>query len=127
MKLGLQIVLGVFSLIPIYFAGIGLIHGGGLLMPEGVNAALDNQFRYNSGTYVAVSLLIWYCIPSIEKHFKLLAIVCIALVLGAIGRLISQNTLGAGTEQQFTGMIIEFASPIFLIWQQTVARKAKAA
>lgn len=126
MKLGLQIALGLFSLIPIYFAGIGLVHGGALLMPDGVTAALDNQYRYNSGTYVAVSLLLWYIIPQIEKHFKLLAIVCIALVLGGIGRLISQNTVGAGTEQQFVGMIIEFASPILLIWQQLVARKSRA-
>lgn len=127
MKLGLQIVIGVFSLIPIYFAGIGLVHGAGALAPDGVAAAVDNQFRYNSGTYVAISLVIWYCIPQVEKHFKLLAIVCFALVLGAIGRLISQNTLGPGTEQQFAGMIIEFASPVLLIWQQLVARKANAA
>jgi len=126
MKLGLQIALGVFSLIPLYFAGLGILNGAAELMPEGTSAALDNQYRYNSGTYVAISLVIWYCIPQVERHFKLLAIVCIALVLGAVGRLISQNTIGAGTEQQFIGMIIEFASPILLIWQQLVARQSRA-
>ena len=127
MKLGLQIMLGILSLIPVYFAGLGLLNGAEQHMPDGVMAALDNQYRYNSGTYVLVSLLLWYCIPSIEKHFKLLAMVCVALVLGGIGRLISQNAIGPGTEQQFAGMVLELASPIFLIWQQMVARKANAA
>ena len=75
MKRGLQVLLVILSLIPVYFAGIGLLHGAGLHSPDGVPAALDNQYRYNSGTYILVSLLLWYCIPQIEKHFKLLAMI----------------------------------------------------
>ena len=127
MKLGLQIMLGVLSLIPVLFAGIGLAQGAGYHMPEGgFVAALDNQYRYNSGTYILVSLILWYCIPSIEKHFKLLAMVCAALVLGGLGLLLSHTTVGPGIDQQFAGMILELGSPVFLLWQMAVARKANA-
>ncbi|MEO0549595.1 MAG: DUF4345 domain-containing protein [Pseudomonadota bacterium] len=128
MKLGLQIMLGILSLIPVFFAILGLVQGAGYHMPEGgFVAALDNQYRYNSGTYILVSLILWYCIPSVEKHFKLLAMVCAALFIGGIGRLISYMVIGPGIDQQFAGMILELGSPIFLLWQMAVARKANAA
>ncbi|MEM9939238.1 MAG: DUF4345 domain-containing protein [Pseudomonadota bacterium] len=128
MKLGLQIMLGILSLIPVFFAILGLVQGAGYHMPEGgFVAALDNQYRYNSGTYILVSLILWYCIPSVEKHFKLLAMVCAALFIGGIGRLISYTVIGPGIDQQFAGMILELGSPIFLLWQMAVARKANAA
>ncbi|MDJ0920585.1 MAG: DUF4345 domain-containing protein [Henriciella sp.] len=128
MKLGLQIMLGVLSLIPVLFAALGVLQGAGYHMPDGgYVAALDNQYRYTSGTYILVSLMLWYCIPSIEKHFKLLAMVCAALVLGGLGRLVSHLTVGPGSDEQFAGMILELGSPLFLVWQMAVARKANAA
>ncbi len=58
MKRGLQVFLGVFSLIPVAFALLGFEHGAGRLSPEGVAVDLDNQYRYFSGMYHEVSFLI---------------------------------------------------------------------
>ena len=128
MKLGLQIVLGILSLIPLTFGVLGLINGAAYNMPEGgYPAALDNQLRYLSGVYILVTFLLWYAIPKIEQHGRLLAFVCAALVIGGTGRLISHFTLGPGDPNQFAGMILELGSPLFLIWQAAVARSAKAA
>jgi L-lactate permease len=126
-KLGLQIVLGLFSLIPAAFAAMGLISGMAGADPAAtVSAAVDNQFRYMSGVYILVSFLLWFAIPRVEQHFRLLALVCATLVIGGVGRLISMNTVGPGLPQQFIGTFIELGSPLLLIWQQAVARKFRA-
>jgi uncharacterized membrane protein YqjE len=77
MKLGLQIVLGLFSLIPLAFAAMGLMSGMAGADPAAtVSAAVDNQYRYMSGVYILVTLLLWYAIPKIETHFRLMSLIC---------------------------------------------------
>ncbi|PKP80525.1 MAG: DUF4345 domain-containing protein [Alphaproteobacteria bacterium HGW-Alphaproteobacteria-18] len=126
MKLGLQIVLGLFSLIPLTFAVLGMANGAAGLDPEGsVAAAVDNQFRYLSGMYVVVTLLLWSIIPEIEKHFRIAAIICAALFIGGIGRLISQMAVGPGAEFQISGMYIELGSPLLLVWLWFVVKRAR--
>lgn len=126
MKLGLQIVLGLFSLVPLAFAVMGMASGPAGLDPGGsVAAAVDNQFRYLSGMYVVVTLLLWSIIPEIEKHFRTAAIICAALFIGGIGRLISQMAVGPGTDFQVSGAFIELGSPLLLVWVWLVAKRAK--
>lgn len=126
MKLGLQIVLGLFSLIPLAFAVMGVMNGAAGLDPEGSPAAaLDNQLRYLSGMYVIVTLLIWSIIPDIERQFRTAAIICAALFVGGVARFISQSTVGPGLPEQAVGMYIELGAPLLLVWQQLVARKAR--
>ena len=126
MKLGLQIFLGLFSLVPLAFAVMGMANGGGGLDPGGtIAAAVDNQFRYLSGMYVVVTLLLWSIIPEIEKHFRTAAIVCAALFIGGIGRLISQMAVGPGTDAQLAGVYIELGSPLVLVWLWFVVKRAR--
>lgn len=128
MKLGLQIVLGLFSLIPLAFAVMGLMSGMAGADPAAtVSAAVDNQYRYMSGVYILVTLLLWYAIPNIERHFTLMALICAALVIGGIGRFLSQTAIGPGTPQQSAGMLIELGSPILLAWLWLIVRKPRAA
>jgi len=128
MKLGLQIALGIFSLIPLLFAVLGVVQGAAFFMPEGgYPAALDNQLRYLSAIYLLVTLLLWWTIPKIETHGVVLALLCAVIFLGGLARFLSQSTVGPGLETQFAGMIFELCTPIFLIWQRLVARKAAPA
>ncbi len=128
MKLGLQILLGILSLIPLAFAVMGLWLGPASADPSAqVSAAVDNQFRYLSGVYIIVSLLLWYAIPKVEQHFRLLAFVCAALVIGGLGRLYSHLAVAPADARQFVGMCIELGSPVFLIWQQAFAQRARRA
>ncbi|MGA1344188.1 MAG: DUF4345 domain-containing protein [Hyphomonas sp.] len=123
MKLGLQIVLGLFSLIPLAFAVMGLHSGMAGADPAAtVSAAVDNQYRYMSGVYILVTFLLWYAIPGIEKHFALMAMICAALVIGGLGRLLSQDALGPGAQQQQIGAFIELGSPALLVWLWFVRR-----
>ena len=128
MKLGLQIGLGILSLIPLLFSVMGVITGASYFMPDGgYPAALDNQLRYLSAIYLLVTLLLWWAIPNIEKHGTMLTFICAVIFFGGIARLISYTTIGPGQPEQFVGMILELSSPIFLIWQRLVARKGAAA
>ncbi|MDP1554404.1 MAG: DUF4345 domain-containing protein [Hyphomonas sp.] len=127
MKLGLQIVLGLFSLIPVAFAAMGLFAGMASADPAAaLSAAVDNQFRYLSGVYILVSLLLWYAIPKIEQHFTLMALICAALFIGGIGRLLSVMAAGPGLPGQTAGAFIELGSPVLLVWLWFVVRKARA-
>jgi len=128
MKLGLQIVLGLFSLIPLAFAVMGLLSGMAGADPAAtVSAAVDNQYRYMSGVYILVTFLLWYAIPRIEEHFALMAMICAGLVIGGLGRLLSQHAVGPGTQQQQIGAFIELGSPVLLLWVWFVLRARRNA
>ncbi len=128
MKLGLQIGLGVLSLIPLFFSIMGIVNGASFFMPDGgYPAAIDNQLRYLSAIYLLVTILLWWTIPNVEKHGLVLAFICGVIFLGGLARFLSHSTIGPGLETQFAGMLLELGSPIFLIWQRLVARKAAAA
>lgn len=128
MKLGLQIGLGVLSLIPLFFATMGILNGAAFYIPEGeFPAAIDNQLRYLSAIYLLVTILIWWSIPRVEQNGLILTFVCGVIFLGGLARFLSYSTLGPGLDTQFVGMLLELGAPIFLLWQRLVARKAAAA
>ncbi len=128
MKLGLQIILGILSLIPLFFGVTGLLWGTSQFMPEEqIIPALDNQFRYWAGFYFVLAFLLWWAIPNIERHTTLLRIVCLALVIGGLGRLISHLTVGAGAPDQFGAMILEIGSVVFVIWQAMLPKEISTA
>ena len=125
MKRGLQIALGVFSLIPVAFALLGFVHGAGRLSPEGVTVDLDNQYRYFSGMYLVVSFMLWSIIPSVEKRGRTLLLISAAIFIGGLGRVVSYMTMGAPSQDLVVGMGIELVVPvIFVLWQRAVAARA---
>ncbi|MEM7661924.1 MAG: DUF4345 domain-containing protein [Pseudomonadota bacterium] len=124
MKRGLQIALGVLSLIPLFFAGLGIANGAGYFLPDGAPAALDNQLRYLSTIYLIVTFTIWWVIPNIEQHKVPVRIIAGVIFLGGLARLLSHLTVGPGQPEQFAGMILEIAAILFIPWQAAVAKKA---
>ena len=125
MKRGLQIALGIFSVIPVIFAALGYISGAGALSPGGVTVALDNQYRYFSGMYLVVSFLIWSIIPGIETKGRTLMLICAGIFLGGLGRVVSMLTLGLPARDQVVAVCIELVVPgLFVLWQRAIAAKA---
>ena len=126
MKRGLQIVLGVLSLIPLALA-IQNVGGGAEALQGGpVSAALDSQFRYLSTFYLALTALIWWIIPNIEKHTVPVRILIGAVFLGCFARAYSLMQVGHPGEQLYAGMIIEFFLILVIPWQAIVAKRASA-
>ena len=123
MKLGLQIVLGVLSLIPLALGiqNIGL--GAEALAGGPVSAALDSQFRYLSVFYLALTFLIWWMLPNIERHKVPVRILIGVIFLGGLARAYSLMQLGHPGPDLFAGMIIELALIIVIPWQALVAKR----
>ena len=125
MKRGLQVFLGVFSLIPVAFAVLGFLAGAGRLSPEGVTVDLDNQYRYFSGMYLVVAFMLWSIIPAIEKHGRTLFLISAAIFIGGLGRVVSIMTVGTPSQDLMVGLGIEMVVPVlFVVWQRAVAAKA---
>ena len=123
MKRGLQILLGVLSLIPIVLA-IQNVGGGAAALQDGpVSAALDSQFRYLSTFYLALTALIWWMIPNIERHKVPLRILIGAIFLGCLARMYSMAEVGHPGDELFAGIIIEFALILVIPWQAVVAKR----
>lgn len=124
MKRGLQIALGILSLIPLYFAVTGVLFGAAGIADADVPAAVDNQLRYLSGVYMLVSLLAWRIIPRVESEGRLLVFVTAALFIGGVGRAVSLATAGAPLPIQNVGMVLELGAPVLILWQRAVASSA---
>ena len=123
MKRGLQIVLLILSLIPLYFAVTGFLGGGaGLNGGVAVSHDLDNQFRYLSAFYLILTFLIWYIIPAIETHTGIFRIAILAIFLGGLARLYSYMYMGVPQPSMVGGMFLELGAPVLAIWQNMVVK-----
>jgi len=123
MKRGLQIVMFILSLIPLYFGVTGVMNGavdlnGGVA----VSHDLDNQFRYLSAFYLILTFLIWYIIPNIEQHTGIFRIAILAIFLGGLARLYCYVYVGAPQPSMIGGMFLELGAPILALWQAKLVK-----
>lgn len=126
MKLGLQIVLGILSLIPMLVSILGITQGTGRFLPEGAIAAnFDSHYRYITGYYFSLSLIAWWIIPRIEKHTTILRIICGGIFLGGIGRLISMSQVGIPQPSAIAFTILELMLPLLCLWQMKLPNHKK--
>ncbi|WP_026942878.1 DUF4345 domain-containing protein [Hellea balneolensis] len=125
MKRGLQIVLAILSLIPLFFAVMGLIGGAEANNAgEAVTAGLDNQFRYLSAYYLSLFFLIWWVLQDLENRGAVLRLLVLAIFLGGLARLFSYLTVGPPPANAMMGMVLELGSPSIVLWHNIVAKKA---
>lgn len=125
MKKGLIIVLGVLSLIPLYFGIVGVVLGAARwLPPEAVTAAIDNQYRYLSAFYLSLAMLIWWIMADVERRGTVLRILVLAIFLGGLARAYSWMQLGTPPSPNIAGMWLELGAPILALWQARVAKTA---
>jgi hypothetical protein len=123
-----QGIVGLLSLVPLIGLAIGLTSGVAYFLPAGsaIDPDLDNQFRYLSGVYTAVTIAIWWTLPRLEERLAPLRIVCAGIVLGGIGRLASMATHGPPEDRTMVaGVVLEVVIvPLLLVWHTRLARRA---
>ena len=118
MKLGLQIVLGILSIIPMLVSILGITQGSGRLLPENlITANFDSHYRYITGYYISLSLIAWWIIPHIEKHTTILRIICGGIFCGGIGRLLSMVQVGMPQPSAVGFTLLELMLPLLCVWQ----------
>jgi hypothetical protein len=125
-RLGLQIVLGLLSAVPLVFGALGTISGApGLNGAAAVTAGLDSQFRFLSGLYLGLAGIVWYIIPRIERETTLFAIIIGSIFLGGLARVVSWHAFGLPPSNMIAGLILELMVPALIPWQRRLARTAK--
>lgn len=127
MKRGLQIFLGVLSLIPLLVASLALLFGTGRFLPEEVvTPAFDSHYRYIAGYYLSLTLFAWWIIPNIETHVTPLRIVSAAVFMGGVGRVMSMLEVGVPGPAAIGFTALELLFPLLLLWQAKLpARKVE--
>ena len=124
MKRGLQIVLAVLSLIPLYYGLLG-IWGGAEFANQGgaVTNGLDNQYRYLSAYYLSLFFLVWWILQDLENRGAVFRLLILAIFIGGLARLYSYLTVGPASPQETAGMVLELGAPLLALWQAKVAKK----
>ncbi|MEM9904389.1 MAG: DUF4345 domain-containing protein [Cyanobacteria bacterium P01_D01_bin.44] len=123
MKRGLQIILGLLSLIPLLVSILGVVIGlGRWLPPDTVDPQFDSHYRYITGYYLSLSLMAWWIIPNIEKHRTVFRIIGGSIFFGGIGRVLSWLQVGAPDQMSIVFIGIELLFPLLLWWQAKLPR-----
>ncbi|MEM8837528.1 MAG: DUF4345 domain-containing protein [Pseudomonadota bacterium] len=121
MKSGLQIVLACLSLVPGFYGLYNLWTGVSRFSPVAVlDPTLDRQFRFQSGIYFGLAMLIWWLIPRIHLETGLFRVAVLAVFLGGLGRLLSYITIGPPSPVAIGAMVLELSIPVLIIWQNAI-------
>jgi hypothetical protein len=122
MKRALQVIVAVLSVLPLAVGALGFIFGAGLFLSAGVaTPKLDSQFRFLSAWDIGLTLIVWWIIPRIEYQTALFRIVCFAVFLGGVGRVIAWYLTGSPGAAFLTVTAIELLIPLLIPWQAYVA------
>ncbi|HEY9090955.1 DUF4345 domain-containing protein [Parasphingorhabdus sp.] len=121
-----RIAIIIFAFIPLYFGITGTISGAAQLAGgEPAASAVDNQFRYLSGIYIGLAIMLFYAAGDVIARGQIFRLAMLAVFIGGLGRLVSYLTIGGAELWQTGGMVTELlAPPLFLIWQAYVLRRS---
>lgn len=126
-KRTLQGLLALLSLLPLIVGALGFIEGAALFLPVGAaTPKLDSQFRYLSAWDIGLVMIVWWIIPQIEHQTALFRIICFAVFLGGVGRILAWYVTGWPGIAFLTVMAIELLIPLLIPWQAYLARHPEA-
>lgn len=125
MKRGLQIFLGLASLVPLIVSLTGLVFGTGRFLPADlVTPTFDTHYRYIVGYYLSLRLLAWRVIPNIERHTVPLRIISFSIFMGGVGRVVSMLEVGLPPTLPLGFTAFELCFPLVLLWQARLTKIA---
>ncbi len=129
----LQIAIAVAGIVPVSAGLAGVLMGPALagLGSHGEAASsavsLDSHFRYLSGLLLAIGLIFWSSIPTIERRGMLVRALTLIVVIGGLGRALSLVELGPpGSDGMRLALIMELVvTPLICLWQRQVELQAQ--
>ncbi|MEL6787452.1 MAG: DUF4345 domain-containing protein, partial [Cyanobacteria bacterium J06607_15] len=80
------------------------------------NFACQTHSKGNNNSKT-VKPIAWWAIPNIEKHTAILRIICGAIFMGGIGRLLSMVQVGAPSPLAIGFTVLELLLPLLCVWQ----------
>ena len=124
----LQVVVAICGLVPVCAGLAGVMLGPRLAGMTTGDASLDSHFRYLSGLLLAVGLLFWAAIPTIERQGWLVRALTLIVVVGGLGRAMSLLSVGQPDIPMRLALIMELGvTPAICLWQFQLERRTDAA
>jgi hypothetical protein len=123
-KKTLQWVIRILATAPLLSGIIGLagIYNPIFNQKLPANLILDSNLRFLNAMSIAVALSFYYITTVIEKETIGCRIICSAIFMGGIGRLVSVYDLGLPPGPFIIFLFLELISPIIIVfWQQKLA------
>ncbi|HVQ08970.1 MAG TPA: DUF4345 family protein [Allosphingosinicella sp.] len=127
----LQAAVALGCLSPLWFGLKGMIEGPAMLFgvePGRVAGDLVSHYRYLSGLFLGLGLVLASCVPRIEARTARLRWVAGAVVLGGLARLGGLAAGDAPSLAHHFALAAELGlTPLLVLWQARVARRWREA
>ena len=123
----LQAAVALGCLSPFWFGLRGMLDGPAFLAGvEPGQAAPDllSQFRYLSGLFFGIGIVLLSCVPRIEAHTARFRWACGAIVIGGLARAFGLVMGDAPSAAHHVALAAELGLvPLLVFWQARVARR----
>lgn len=122
----LQAAIAVGCLSPFWFGLRGMIEGPAMLAgmdPGQAPPDLLSHYRYLSGLFFGIGLVLLSCLPRIEARTARFRWACGAIVVGGLARAFGMMTGDAPSAAHHVALAAELGVvPLLVLWQARVAR-----
>jgi len=117
----LQVVMLLSGFVPVFGGAAGAVLGARAFGPY-ATAAEDNHIRYLSGLLLAIGLIYWSCIPTVERRGEIVRILTLMVVVGGLARLAGLFVEGDPGAMCWALVMELGVAPLVCLWQARVAR-----
>ena len=120
----LQTILAIIAIVPIVTGLLGILPPGvsdkfydiSLNNTSQGNIILDSNYRYYSGLWLGLGLVMLWIIPGVEKKRIPLRIISTMIFIGAIGRVVSMITFGLPNFLFIFFTVLELLFPLLILF-----------
>jgi hypothetical protein len=124
---GLQVTLGVLSVIP-FLSGLAGMLVGPKTLPGGehqLDATAESEYRFVNAFWFATAPAIWSAIPHIEQRTGFIKRLTAVVFAGGLARVVAWRATGRPHAVFLAATLLELVGvPAVMIWQSRVARLA---
>ena len=111
--------------VPVSAGAAGVLFGAALFTNGSTGADLDSHVRYLSGLLLAIGLVFWSRIPTIERRPCLFRLLAGIVVVGGLGRLVGVLLARSPSLSIFAALAMELVvTPLLCVWQARIAARA---
>jgi len=120
----LQAAVALGCLSPLIFGLRGIVEGPAMVGAAQAPPDLASHYRYLSGLFLGLGLVLASCVPAIERRTARFRWVCAAVIIGGLARALGMAMGDAPSAGHWLALAAELGVvPLLLLWQARVARR----
>ena len=120
----LQLAILLGGCVPVYAGASGAWRGAAFMGPWPGPGGADSHFRYLSGLLLAIGLILWGCVPTIEARGTIVRTLTAVVVTGGLARLLGWLTVGDPGPTRWALIMELVVTPLLCLWQARIARQS---